>query len=195
VYLGQKVRKEFLFEGKKDLHEKSNSLNFIDSENKYFVIRKYLLVSLKCCEDCIQRQALFAAQTFKPRGSFPLYSRSNCNEYIKASLACFSSHHRYRIPAQTTLFTVFIKHRESHLCDMTFNVIHQVPFTDMRDLATFQLCKLSGASRSRLALSVCLTAAGCQKTNQIIKSGRANARMKPFKCATPNCSRYGSVLV
>jgi len=101
----------------------------------------------------------------------------------------------YRIPAQPAMFTVFIKHRENHLCDMTFNVIHQVPFTDMCDLATFQLCKLSGASRSRLALSACLTAAGCQKMNQIIKSGCANARMKPFKCATPNRSRYGSVLV
>jgi len=40
VYLGQKVRKEFLFEDKKNLHEKSNSLNVIGSDKKYFVVRK-----------------------------------------------------------------------------------------------------------------------------------------------------------
>jgi hypothetical protein len=39
VYLGQKLRKEFLFEDRKDLHEKGNSLNIIASRKKYFVIR------------------------------------------------------------------------------------------------------------------------------------------------------------
>lgn len=39
MYLGDEVRKEFLFEDKKDLHEKSNSQKFIDIDKKYFVIR------------------------------------------------------------------------------------------------------------------------------------------------------------
>jgi hypothetical protein len=39
VYLGHNVRKGFLFENKKNLHEKSNSLNFTDSDKKYFVSR------------------------------------------------------------------------------------------------------------------------------------------------------------